>query len=176
VTSKTTFAMGTLVAAVPAAVLGFFLVGSFLNQLQDLQKQGTMFLALYGTTLAACAAVVFLPLGFLIFGPKSRSASKSSGDVPKPKSKAIKAATETGEQSAVEESLEPGMSGEFAASQVGKGGSTGELEIVEATPSMENLAAYDDEVMPPSGEIVAMEDDFDFDEEPVEPPKKKKGK
>jgi hypothetical protein len=176
VTSKTTFALGTLVAAVPAAVLGFFLVGSFLNQLKELQERGTMFLALYGTTLAACAAVVFLPLGILIFGPKSRSAAKSSGAVPKPKSKSIKAATETGEQSAVEESPEPGMSGEFDAATAGKGGSTGELEIVEATPSMENLAAYDDEAMPPSGEIVAMEDDFDFDEEPVEPPKKKKGK
>jgi hypothetical protein len=164
-----------LVAAVPAAVLGFFLVGTFLNQLKELQERGTMYLALYGTTLAACAFVAFLPLGVLIFGPKSRSASKSSGAVPKPKSKTVKAASETGEQSVVGESLEPGMSGEFAA-PADKGGSTGELEIVEATPSMENLAAYDDEAIPPSGEIVAAEDDFAFDEEPVAPPKKKKGK
>lgn len=175
-TSKTTFALGTLVAALPAAVLGFFLVGTFLNQLKELQTQGTMYLALYGTTLLACAFVVFLPLGVLIFGPKSRSGAKSSGEVPKPKSKTIKAASETGEQSVVGESLEPGMSGELGTSQVAKGGSTGELEIVEATPSMENLPAYDDEAIPPSGEIVAAEDDFDFDEEPVKPPKKKKGK
>jgi hypothetical protein len=173
-------ALGTLVVAVPAALLGFFLVGSFLRQLDPLQKQGTMYVALYGTTLAACAAMVFLPLGVLIFGPrtaKAGAAPKSGADVKAaPKSGTVaKAAPASGEQSVVDESAESlADEEEEAAKGSGKAMSTGELEVVEATPSMDNLAAYDDEVLPPSGEVpVIEEEDFSFDDEEPEPPKKK---
>ncbi len=64
---------------------------------------------------------------------------------------------------------------ESAAATAGHGMSTGELEVVEPTPSMDNIAAYDDEVLPPSGEMPAFEEEeFAFDEEEPEPPKKKK--
>jgi hypothetical protein len=171
--TKNTLALGTLVAAVPAAALGFFLVWSFLKQLDPLQKQGTMYLALYGTTLAACAAMVFLPFGVLIFGPRSarkpEGAPKSGTPAKAPPTSAEQAVAEEGSESLVdEESAAPKKSSRAM--------STGELEVVEATPSMEDLAAYDDEAVPPSGEIAAMEEDFSFEDEEPEPPKKTKGK
>jgi hypothetical protein len=164
-------ALASLVAAVPAAVLGFFLVGSFLKQLEPLQHQGTMYVALYGTTLAACAAVVFLPLAVLIFGP--RAARRPAGA---PKSgAAVKAPPTSVDQSAIDEAGEAAADDEGAAPKASrKAMSTGELEVVEATPSMDDLAAYDDEAMPRSGEVPAMEEeDFAFDDEEPEPPKKK---
>jgi len=200
--TKNTLALGTLVAAVPAALLGFFLVMSFLKQLDPLQKQGTMYVALYGTTLAACAAVVFLPVAVLIFGPRTAKSgaapksgtipkapptsvdqpvvdelSESTGDEGAPALKTSRKAMSTGELEVVEPT--PSMD-EIAAydeappSRV-KGMATGELEVVEATPSMDDLVAYDDEVMPKSGEVPAvdMDEDFAMDEEPVKPPKKK---
>jgi len=200
--NKNTLALGSLVAAVPAALLGFFLVMSFLKQLDPLQKQGTMYVALYGTTLAACAAVVFLPVAVLIFGPRTvkAGAAPKSGTVPKapptsvdqpvvdelsestgeegaPALKTSRKAMSTGELEVVEPT--PSMN-EIAAYDEAppsraKGMATGELEVVEATPSMDDLVAYDDEVMPKSGEVPAIDIDEDFamDEEPPKPPKKK---
>ena len=77
-TNKTATAAASLVAAVPAAALGFFLVQSFLT---GLGRLNTMFLGLYGATLAACVAIVFLPFAVLIFGPKApaRKAADDSG-------------------------------------------------------------------------------------------------
>jgi hypothetical protein len=174
--TKNTLALATLVAAVPAALLGVFLIGSFLSHLDHLRERGTMYVALYGTTLAACAAMVFLPVAVLIFGPRSpKRAAKSGTDIKSPpKSGTVAAAPPTSvEQAVMDESL---VDDEAQASKASsKAVSTGELEIVEATPSMEDLAAYDDEVMPPSGEVpVIEEEDFLFDEEPAPP--KKKGK
>jgi hypothetical protein len=168
--TKNTLALASLVAAVPAAVLGIFLVGSFLRQLEPLQRQGTMFVALYGTTLLACAAVVFLPVGVLIFGPRSAPRAAAA-----PKSgTAVKAPPTSVEQSAVDESAEAPADDEAAAPKASrKAMSTGELEVVEATPSMDDLAAYDDEAMPHTGEVPAMEEDFAFDDEEPAPPKKK---
>jgi hypothetical protein len=202
--TKNTLALGTLVAAVPAALLGFLLVMSFLNKLDPLQKQGTMYVALYGTTLAACAAVVFLPVAVLIFGPRTAKAGAApkSGTIPKapptsvdqpvadelsestgeegaPALKTSRKAMSTGELEVIEPT--PSMDeivayDEGPASGSIKGMSTGELEVIEATPSMEDLVAYDDEVMPKSGEVPAVDIDEDFamDDEPVKPPKKKK--
>jgi hypothetical protein len=175
--TKNSTALATLVVALPAALLGFFLIGSFLNQLDQLRERGTMYMALYGTTLAACAAMVFLPAGVLIFGPKSTKAgAKSRTDVKSPpKSGSVPQAPATSvDQAVVDEASESLVEDEAPASK-GSGTSTGELEVVEATPSMDELAAYDDEVMPPSGEVPAIEEeDFLFDEEPAPP--KKKGK
>ncbi|HEV7998658.1 MAG TPA: hypothetical protein VGP63_02185 [Planctomycetaceae bacterium] len=166
--TKNTLALATLVAALPAALLGFFLIASFLNQLDQLRGRGTMYVALYGTTLAACAAVVFLPVGVLIFGPKSPKRAKGGADASKSGTIA-KAPPTSVDQPVVEDSL---VDDEEHESK-GKALSTGELEVVEATPSMEDLAAYDDEAVPPTGEVpVIEEEDFLFDEEP-QPPKKK---
>jgi hypothetical protein len=175
-TTKNSMALAMIVPAVPAALLGFFLVTSFLRQLDPLQKQGTMYVALYGTTLAACAAVLFLPLAVLIFGPRSAkapAAPKGAADKAAPKSGTIPATGE--EESMADESAESLGDNESAAATAGHGMSTGELEVVEPTPSMDNIAAYDDEVLPPSGEMPAFEEEeFAFDEEEPEPPKKKK--
>ncbi len=175
-TTKNSMALAMIVPAVPAALLGFFLVTSFLRQLDPLQKQGTMYVALYGTTLAACAAVVFLPLAVLIFGPRSAKApaAPKSGPAKAPKSGTVPASGE--EESVADESAESlGDEEPSAAATAGHGMSTGELEVVEPTPSMENIAAYDDEALPPSGEMPAFEEeDFSFDDEMPEPPKKKK--
>jgi hypothetical protein len=174
--SKNTLALATLVAAIPAALLGFFLVLSFLNQLDHLRERGTMYVALYGTTLAACAAMVFLPVAVMIFGPRAaKRAPKSGTDVKSPpKSGTVAQAPPTStEHAAFDESIEEGE--ELAAKSASKATSTGELEIVEATPSMEEMAAYDDEAIPPSTEVpVIEEEDFLFDDEPAPP--KKKGK
>ena len=186
-TTKNTTALATLVPAIPAAVLGAFLVYSFLKS--DLLKAGTMYVALYGSTLAACAGIVFLPVGVLIFGPRVPKSPKSGTLKAAPKSGAVKAAegdSSAGEsaidesassESVVDESSESlGEDQEAVAPKGKRAMSTGELDVVEATPSMDAIAAYDDEVMPPSGEMPAVEEeDFSFEDEP-EPPKKKKGK
>jgi hypothetical protein len=165
-------ALATLVAAVPAVVLGFFLIGTFWNNLEHLRERG-MLVALYGTTLAACAAMVFLPIAVLIFGPRSPkqiAGAPTSGSVPKAPPTSV-------DQSVVEESAESLADEEGAApAKSSRAMSTGELQVVEPTPSMDDLAAYDDEAIPPSGEmpVVEMDEDFAFDEEPAPP--KKKGK
>jgi len=186
-TTKNTTALATLVVALPAALLGFFLVGSFLRQLDPLQKQGTMYVALYGTTLAACAAMVFLPLGVLIFGPRAAKAGEApkSGTVKAPpKSGTVAAAPPTSAEQPVPEELTESTGEEEAVApkKTSRPMSTGELEVVEPTPSMDEIPAYDDEVMPKSGEVPAAEMDEDFaiddefaaDDEPK--PAKKKGK
>jgi hypothetical protein len=200
--TKNTLALGSLVAAVPAALLGFFLVMSFLKQLDPLQKQGTMYVALYGTTLAACAAVVFLPVAVLIFGPRTAKAgaapksgtipkapptsveqpvvddlSESTGDEGVPALKTSRKAMSTGELDVIEPtpSMDEIVAYDEGPASRSKGMATGELEVVEATPSMDDLVAYDEEVMPKSGEVPAvdMDEDFAMDEEPPKPPKKK---
>jgi hypothetical protein len=166
--TKNTLALATLVAALPAALLGFFLIMSFLNSLDQLRGRGTMYVALYGTTLAACAAVVFLPVAVMIFGPKSPKRAKGA-DASKSGTIA-KAPPTSVDQPVVEDSLIEDEKHEAK----GQALSTGELEVVEPTPSMEDLAAYDDDAIPPSMEVpVIEEEDFLFDDEP-QPPKKKK--
>jgi hypothetical protein len=191
-TTKNATALATLVPAVPAALLGSLLVYSFLKSLDPLQKLGTMYVALYGTTLAACAGVVFLPIAVLIFGPRAAKSPKSGELKAAPKSGTVKSSAAEEESSAGESAVEESASSESALDESGeslgdestaapKGKSrpmsTGELEVVEPTPSMDSIAAYDDEAMPPSGEMPAVEDeDFAFEDEEPEPPKKKKGK
>jgi hypothetical protein len=176
VTNKTATAAASLVAAVPAAALGFFLVQSFLT---GLGRLNTAFLGLYGATLAACVAVVFLPFAVLIFGPKApaRKAAPEtdSKDVPPEK------APESGEFP-VEDEFDKSTP-ELDAMSVEEGGtegseapvSTGELEIVEPTESEAELEAFDefDSGEAETGAAAADDDEFRFDDE-EEPPKKKK--
>ncbi len=168
--NKTATAAASAVAALPAAVLGFFLVKTFLTGLGQLT---TMFLGLYGVTLAACAAVVFLPFAVLIFGAKSPRKPRAERPA---KGKESEAKPETGE-APVEESFEvaePEMEAEVLEPAEDMPVSSGELEIVEPTASdadFEAAVGLDDEM----SETAAfdMEDDFTFDDE-EEPPKKKK--
>jgi hypothetical protein len=177
VTNKTATAAASLVAAVPAAALGFFLVQSFLTGLDRLNKS-TMFLGLYGVTLAACVAVVFLPFAVLIFGPKAparKAAADGSKDVPPEK------APETGELPVPDEFDK--STPEMDAMEMEEGGteggeaptSTGELEIVEPTDSEGELDEFDnfDTGEAETEPFAADEDEFRFDDE-EEPPKKKK--
>lgn len=175
-TNKTATAAASLVAAVPAAALGFFLVQSFLT---GLGKLNTMFLGLYGATLAACVGIVFLPFAVLIFGPKApaRKASSADGskDVPPEK------APETGELPVPDEFDK--STPELDAMEMEEGGteggeaptSTGELEIVEPTGSEGELDEFDnfDSGEAETEAFAADEDEFRFDDE-EEPPKKKK--
>jgi len=172
VTNKTATATASLVAAVPAAVLAYFLVNTFLTKLGQMT---TVFLGLYGVTLAACAAIVFLPFAVLIFGPKS----PARGTVSQKKAKdedevqSEKAEPEV-EESFVEGKPEHDAETEKEAADVPI--STGELEIVEATPSDDEFGAFDASFDEEEVETEAMgSDEFRFDDE-EEPPKKKKKK
>jgi hypothetical protein len=172
VTNKTATAAASLVAAVPAAALGFFLVQSFLTILGRLN---TMFLGLYGVTLAACVGIVFLPFAILIFGPKAPArkvaAESGSKDVPPEK------APETGELPVPDEFDK--STPELDAMEMEEGGeaptSTGELEIVEPTDSEGELDEFDnfDTGEAETEAFAADDDEFRFDDE-EEPPKKKK--
>jgi len=164
---------------VPAAALGFFLVQSFLT---GLDRLNTMFLGLYGATLAACVGIVFLPFAVLIFGPKAprRKAAADSGskDVPPVKT------AETGELPVQDEFDK--STPELDAMEMEEGGteggakptSTGELEIVEPTDSEGELDAFDnfDSGEAETEAFATDEDEFRFDDEEEPPPTKKKKK
>jgi hypothetical protein len=196
VTTKMQTAMATLVAAVPAGVLGYFVVNSFLGGLEHLP---TTYQGLYGATLAGCAAMVFLPFAVLIFGPKApkRAAGEAAKAAKKGKGSDSKVVD------AVEKST-PELAAE-AIEETERPVSTGELEVVEATASEAELCAFDsfgeqdesktetvdaftdegssedirtpeeaEEIGAKTQSIVFPDDDeFTFDDE-VEPPKKKK--
>jgi hypothetical protein len=201
VTTKMQTAMATLVAAVPAGVLGYFVINSFLG---GLEKLPTTYQGLYGATLAGCAAMVFLPLAVLIFGPKSpkRAAAESAKASKKKKGSdsQVVDAVDTSKPELVAEGIEE-------ASE--KPLSTGELEVVEPTASeaeldalesfggqdeskTETFDAFTDEgssedIRTPeeAAEIGAKtesiqsivfpeDDEFTFDDEVEPPPKKKK--
>jgi hypothetical protein len=185
VTNKTATATASLVAAVPAALLGYFLVKSFLTGLGQLTNS-TMFLGLYGVTLAACAAVVFLPFAVLIFGPKSPARQPASDESEKEDEKETGA--EKGESSAAEsfdaESFESGsfeegtpeLDAEVVEEAADVPTSSGEFEIVEPAASDAALGTLEDF---DSGEAATQafstDDDFTFDDEDEPPaPKKKK--
>ena len=185
-TNKTATATASLVAAVPAALLGFFLVKSFLTGLGQLTKS-TMFLGLYGVTLAACAAVVFLPFAVLIFGPKSparRPASDESENEDEKETGAEKGESEAAESFDAEsfesgsfEEGTPERNAEVVEEAADAPTSSGEFEIVEPTASDAELGSLEDF---DSGEgatqaFATDDDDFAFDDEDKPPaPKKKK--
>jgi hypothetical protein len=173
VTNKTATAAASLVAAVPAGVLGFFLIKTFLTGLDHLP---TTFLGIYGVTLAACAAVVFLPFAVLIFGAKSPARQPAAEQTKKPE-EPKKGAEQ--EEPSLEESFEdsaPELEAEAVEEAAEKPTSTGEFEIVEPMASDDELGAFDgfDDSEPATGSS-GSEDEFRFDDE-EEPPKKKKKK
>ena len=174
-TNKTATATASLVAAVPAAVLGYFLVNTFLTKLDQLTTM-KMFLGLYGVTLVACAAIVFLPFAVLIFGPKS----PARGKVADEKDKEEGAAPSEKAESEVEESsgkAKPELEEEVVEEAADVPISTGELEVVEPMPSDDEFGAFDAPLDEEEIETEAMKsDEFKFDDEEEEPPKKKKKK
>ena len=71
--SKTALAMMSSIAALPAALLAFFVVRTFLNRFGDLS---TTFQALAGSLLALCTAIAVLPVLIVLFGPKGEKKAK----------------------------------------------------------------------------------------------------
>lgn len=198
-TTKMQTAMATLVAAVPAGVLGYFVVNSFLG---GLEKLPTTIQGLYGATLAGCVAIVFLPFAVMIFGPKSPK--KAAAPAAATDSKAEKAA-DSKVVDAVEESS-PEVAAEGLEEDAERPMSTGELEVVEPVPSDAELDSFESSGNEDEGETEVIDafgdeglseenirtadeaeeigaktqsivfpgdDEFTFDDED-EPPKKKK--
>jgi hypothetical protein len=174
VSHKTTTAAATCVAAVPALILGYFLVNTFLTGLGHLEKP---FMSLYAATLAACAAIVFLPLGVLIFGPRSPKAPKAE-QKPSPQADAKdQAEKDEGEKEPeadaeeITESLgKSSDSVEIARPDMGDDettGTTGEIEVVEDEPVDDTVAVVDEEFA--DDELDALDED-----EEKKPPKKGK--
>jgi hypothetical protein len=163
--NKKNLFLATLLAAIPAALLGAFLVKTFVGNLEGLRHFKSV-MTLYAVTLAACAAVVFLPFSVLIFGSKSRKDQPQSGSTDG--SSVLRAKPKDHEADASVDDADMGLGDEAPTAAV----STGELEVVEAdSAEMENLDESDavvegfDET--PQGSSA---DDFLFDDE--EPPKK----
>lgn len=186
-TSKKALAAATLVAAVPAGVLGYFLVSTFLSPSLGHSEFTMALKALYGVTLALCAAIVFLPFGVLIFGPKAAPRAIA----PKGPSEAKQTAKSAKEGEAdSEESLEPSPSGfdmdepheKSAEAGLRAATSTGELEVVEAAMSrddlgaisQDDLSAFEDFDAGDSKTDAIPTDDFALDEDEDDKPKKKK--
>ncbi len=198
--NKMQTAMATLVAAVPAGALGYFVVNSFLG---GLEKLPTTYQGLYGATLAGCVAMVFLPFAVLIFGPKAPKREKVAAAESAKAAKAEKAA-DSQVVDAIEES-KPDLAAEGFEEESDRPMSTGELDVVDSTGSesdMDSFGSEDDskteafdaftedssseenirtveeeEEIGAKTQSIAIPDDeeFSFDDE-IEPPKKKKKK
>jgi hypothetical protein len=179
VSTKNTTALASLVAAVPAGVLAYFLVSSFLTGLGQLT---TTFMGLYGVTLAACAGILFLPFAILIFGPKAparKAATAAEPEVDAQSKESLAEEPAATDQSGVVDALDesvPDIDGEAIEEAAEAPVSTGEFEIVEPTPSEAELDAVHDFGEPGPADD-AFDDDFKFDDEiEEEAPKKKKKK
>lgn len=149
--NKTNTAAATCVAAIPALALGYFLVNTFLTGLNHLT---TVFMSLYAVTLAACAGIVFLPVGVLIFGPKAPKAPKAPKEA-KPGKKGAAEKEESDEVGAEDITIaQPGADDE-------KTGSTGEIEVVKDAESEEfaRPSSGDYEKTGTTGEIEVVDDE-----------------
>jgi hypothetical protein len=188
VSNKMQTAMATLVAAVPAGVLGYFVVNSFLG---GLEKLPPTYQGLYGATLAGCALIVFMPFAVLIFGAKAPK--KAAEPKPAKGDKGAKGA-EAKAVDAMEES-KPELAAEGIEEEVERPMSTGELDVVDdfgsedeskteafdafTDESEENIRSAEDvEELGAKTESIVFpgDDEFSFDEEEVAPPPKKKKK
>lgn len=90
--TKSSSALLSLVAAVPAAFLAFLLVMAFLNHAD---KMGGTLNAVVGVALLAAVATALMPVGVLLFGGPRGPAKPKAAKAPKPaKKKKGKAASE----------------------------------------------------------------------------------
>jgi hypothetical protein len=80
---KMSFAVTSLVAAIPGGILCYLLVMAFVSHAANLQLMSQIFI---GLTLLCAATVALLPVGILIFG--GRPAAKKSAAATGKKSKA----------------------------------------------------------------------------------------
>jgi hypothetical protein len=199
VSNKMKTAMSTLVVALPAGLLGYFVVTSFLGNFEHLP---TMYQGLYGATLAGCVVMVFLPFAVLIFGPKAPKMATATASAKPSKG-------EKGSDSKVVDAIEessPELAAEGIEEETERPLSTGELDVVQPTASEAEMDAFDgfdaedesktesfgafdeanlsdEQIRTPeeAHEIGAKtqsistpdDDEFSFDDE-IEPPKKKK--
>jgi hypothetical protein len=145
--TKTNLALASLTAALPAGILAFLIVSTFLTQFEAM---GGMLSALAGLTLALSALVALMPVGILVFGPKADRPAKPPKSGETPAAAAVGAAPD--ELSADE--LE--SSAEFSESALEL--SDASLEIDE-----DEVVVADDEVFDES--ISGEYDDFEFEPE-----------
>lgn len=153
--SKTHLALTSLTAAVPAGLLAFLIVSTFLSDSFD--QMGGLLTVLAGLTLVVGSMVALMPVGILLFGPKSdkpkkEKASKASDDV-------VAVAPSSGELSAVD------MDAADAFSDAEMDASSSAFEMDEIDE--DEVVVADDDMFDEdgSGEF----DDFDFEEEDEEP-------
>ena len=173
-------------AAVPAAALGYLLVATFLTRLGQLSTSTTL-MGLYGVTLAFCALMVFMPFAIVIFGRRSPATAKAGQEAPSEAAAPAdeKPAGELGEGEL--EEAEPVEEFEHSEPELdavaGEGVReaptfSGEIEIVEPSPS-EEFEAFDadeivDEKEADTDALATESIEFGDEEEPPAPPKKKK--
>jgi hypothetical protein len=136
VNNKTTVAATTLLAAIPAGVLGALLVITLMTRLGSMP---TMFTVLACVTLLACAGVVFLPAAVMIFGPKEEAAPAAALRQAAPAAPAKKGKRSGGEEAeAADEEL--GFGDEDALVEAA---STGDLPVVEGGMTRDDIGAVD---------------------------------
>ncbi|NLE58079.1 MAG: hypothetical protein GX616_06955 [Planctomycetes bacterium] len=82
--TKSSSALLSLVAAVPAAFLAFLLVMAFLNHAD---KMGGTLNAVVGVALLAAVATALMPVGVLLFGGPRGPARPKAAKAPKPSRK-----------------------------------------------------------------------------------------
>ncbi len=71
--SRLSLMLVSLVAAIPAGYLSYELVMTFVNRAENMV---TMLHVLAGTTLAMGALLTLMPIGILLFGPKTEKPAK----------------------------------------------------------------------------------------------------
>jgi len=151
---KTHLALASLTAAVPAGLLAFLIVSTFLSDSFD--QMGGLLTVLAGLTLVCGSVVALMPVGILIFGPKSDKPKKDKES--KASDNVVAVAPSSGELSAVE------MDAADAFSDPDMDASTSAFEMDEIDED-EVVVADDDMFDEVSDEF----DDFDFEEEEEEP-------
>lgn len=73
--NKTNLALVSLIAALPAGVLAFLLVSTFLSSFEVVSQSGIL-TVVTGLTLALGSLVTLMPVAIMIFGPKSEKPAK----------------------------------------------------------------------------------------------------
>ncbi|MDX1967504.1 MAG: hypothetical protein SFV23_10060 [Planctomycetaceae bacterium] len=155
--TRTQTAAASLVAAIPAGILGALLVMVFLNHAENLKLMTQL---LVGGTLAVTAAITFTPFAVLIFGGKK----------PAAKSPAKVASVSDDEADLV-----------AASDEIVSTGDDEDTETVvyqtseedEGTDDLIEADAFGDET---DDDLILSDDDVDTVAEEDEPPAKKKGK
>ncbi len=151
--NKTNLALASLTAAIPAGVLAFLLVSTFLSSFEVVAKSGIL-AAVSVLTLALGAIVTLMPVGILIFGPKTDKPEK------KAPSKASQAAV-----------AKPGSADELSEVEMEAADmfSDSDMEVSDAAFELDEIdedevvVADDDDLF--EDEVSGEFEDFDFEDD-----------